>query len=164
MLVATPFAPYREAMVTLRFHSEDLVTTVTGPLSCRLLHLPATSDIMGKLRFAVRQGWGWTTPRAVLEALESLHVVPLPARCGFWAHGDGVAVEVVTRSQYAYWRRRKGPGRRMLAFQEEERGHRRAAPDIGPAAVAAVGIRAAGPPVGGQAMPAVDGSETWAHH
>lgn len=99
VLVATPFAPYREAMVTLRYNTEDLVTPVAQPLDCRLGHLPATSDLLGKLRFAVRHASGWTTPRDVLEALEALPLVPLPARCGFWADGDGVAVEVVTRGQ-----------------------------------------------------------------
>lgn len=99
VLVATPFAPYREAMVTLRYNTEDLVTAVAGPLDCSLRHMPATSDLLGKRRFAVRHAAGWTTPRDVLEALEALPIVPLPARCGFWADGDGVAVEVVTRGQ-----------------------------------------------------------------
>jgi CheY-like chemotaxis protein len=33
----------------------------------------------------------------VLEALEAVAAVPLPARCGFWAVADGVAVEVLVR-------------------------------------------------------------------
>lgn len=31
----------------------------------------------------------------MLEALEDVDDVPLPARCGFWAEGNGVVVEVV---------------------------------------------------------------------
>ena len=33
-------------------------------------------------------------PGSILEALEAVAAVPLPARCGFWAVGEGVAVEV----------------------------------------------------------------------
>jgi hypothetical protein len=40
---------------------------------------------------------GWVSARDVLEALEALDVVPLPARCGFWAAAGGMAVEVVVR-------------------------------------------------------------------
>jgi hypothetical protein len=41
----------------------------------------------------VRHDAGWTFPRQVLEALEALEAVPLPARCGFQAVPGGVAVE-----------------------------------------------------------------------
>lgn len=93
-LVLTPFAPYRESMVILRYNTEDLVQTLTAPCTCSLRHQPATGPLLGKARFAVRHQHGWTTPRMVLEALEGVTTLPLPARAGFWAQEDGVAVEV----------------------------------------------------------------------
>ncbi len=96
-LVLTALPPFRETMPILRCDSGDLVQTLTTPPTCALAHLPAVSNLLGKARLSVRHTSGWTTPRAVFEALEALDVVPLPARCGFWAHEDGVAVEVVTR-------------------------------------------------------------------
>lgn len=96
-IVATPFAPYRDATVVLRYDTQDVVRLLTGPLTCPLRHLPATSNLLGKLRLAARHDRGWTFPREVLEALESTDQVPLPARCGFWAVPGGVAVDVVVR-------------------------------------------------------------------
>ena len=104
-IVATPFPPYRETTLVLRYDTEDLVHAVAGPLTCRLHHLPATSDLLGKRRLAVRDENGWTTPRQVLEALEAVAAVPLPARCGFWAVPGGVAVEVLVRDQSSEVRR-----------------------------------------------------------
>jgi hypothetical protein len=54
----------------------------------------------------VRHAGGWTTPRDILEALEDIQEVPLPAHCGFWAVPEGVAVEVITRSDTAEARRK----------------------------------------------------------
>jgi hypothetical protein len=96
-MVVTPFAPFRETTILLRYDTEDLVEVLPEPLTCPLRHLPATSTVLGKRRLAVRHDSGWTTPRDVLEALESLDVVPLPARCGFWGVPGGVAVEVRVR-------------------------------------------------------------------
>jgi phenylacetate-coenzyme A ligase PaaK-like adenylate-forming protein len=96
-IVATPFRPYRDASVMLRYDSEDLVRPLASPLSCSMRNLPATSDVLGKLRLSVRHEAGWTFPREVVEALEANGAVPLPARCGFWAVPGGVAVEVVAR-------------------------------------------------------------------
>ena len=97
-LVATPFAPYRETTLLLRYNTEDVVRPLAMPLTCTLQNRAvATSDLLGKLRLAVRHDAGWTFPRDVLEALEAIDEVPLPARCGFWAVPGGVAVEVVTR-------------------------------------------------------------------
>ena len=103
VVVATPFGPYREASVVLRYATEDVARAVAGPLACPLRHLPATGDVLGKLRLAVRHGPGpdgWTFPRQVLEALEAAALadaVPLPARCGVWAVPGGVAVEALVR-------------------------------------------------------------------
>jgi phenylacetate-coenzyme A ligase PaaK-like adenylate-forming protein len=97
-IVVTPFAPYRETTLLLRYDTEDMVRLAPAPLKCDLRNLPATTDLLGKRRLSVRHDAGWTFPRDVLEALESLEEVPLPARCGFWAVRGGVAVEVVTRN------------------------------------------------------------------
>ena len=96
-MVATPFPPFRDASVVLRYDTQDVVRPVEPPLTCNMSRVPACSDIEGKLRLTVRHDDGLTTPRQVLEALEALACVPLPARCGFWADDGGVAVEVITR-------------------------------------------------------------------
>jgi phenylacetate-CoA ligase len=96
-IVATPFAPYRDATILLRYDTEDLVRVPADPPGCALHALPATSQLLGKRRLAVRHADGWVTPRDVLEALEALEAVPLPARCGFRAVPGGVAVEAVVR-------------------------------------------------------------------
>ncbi|HEX2027880.1 MAG TPA: AMP-binding protein [Nitriliruptorales bacterium] len=104
-VVATPLAPYRETTVLLRYNTEDVVRPLAGPLTCSLRALPATTNLLGKQRLSVRHDDGWTLVRDVVEALESLPVVVLPARFGFRAVGRGVAVEVVTRRQDAAVRR-----------------------------------------------------------
>jgi phenylacetate-CoA ligase len=96
-IVATPFAPYREASVVLRYDTEDVVQAIRGPLTCNLKHWPATSDLQGKLRLSVRGPDGWIHSRQIREALEAVEEVPLPARCGFWAVQEGVIVEVLVR-------------------------------------------------------------------
>jgi phenylacetate-coenzyme A ligase PaaK-like adenylate-forming protein len=93
-LVLTPFAPYREAVVLLRYDTQDLVRVLDQPCTCALRHLPATGHLLGKRRLSVRTAHGWVTPRPVLEAVEALDEIPLPARCSFWAEADGVAVAV----------------------------------------------------------------------
>ena len=104
-IVATPFAPYRQTTLLLRYDTEDLVRRFAAPPTCRLAHLPATGHLLGKRRLSVQHAHGWTTPRDVLEALEAVDDVPLPAHCGFWAVPGGVAVEVVTRSDTIETRR-----------------------------------------------------------
>jgi phenylacetate-CoA ligase len=114
-LVVTPFPPYRETTILLRYDTEDVVRPLEGPLTCELQNLQAITNLLGKLRFAVRHERGWTFPRDVLEALEGCEDVPLPARYGFWAVLEGVAVEVVAR--------RTGPGiRRTIETHLEEHG------------------------------------------
>lgn len=96
-IVATPFYPYRETTLLLRYETGDMARLPSGPLTCRLRHVPATGPLLGKHDLAVRHDGGWMPPRQIAEALEALDEVPLPARCGFWAVPGGVAVEVVTR-------------------------------------------------------------------
>ncbi len=104
-IVATPFPPFRETTILLRYDTQDVVRPVAGPLTCSLRNLPASTDILGKLGLSVQHEDGWTFPRDVLEALECVDDVPLPARCGFWAVPGGVAVEVVVRDDTASTRR-----------------------------------------------------------
>jgi acyl-CoA synthetase (AMP-forming)/AMP-acid ligase II len=94
-LVLTPFAPFRDSVVLLRYDTQDLVRQLAEPPTCSQRHLPGTSNLLGKKRLAVRHAASWTTPRDILEAIESIDALPLPARCGFWLEGKGVAVEVV---------------------------------------------------------------------
>jgi phenylacetate-CoA ligase len=96
-LVVTPFPPYRETTLLLRYDTQDVVRVLPSALACSLRHLPATSNILGKRSFAVQHEQGWTFPREVLEALEAVEEIALPARCGFWAVPGGVALEVQCR-------------------------------------------------------------------
>jgi phenylacetate-CoA ligase len=105
-IVATPFPPYRQTTLLLRYDTEDVVRPLADAPSCELRHLPATGHLLGKLRLAARHEHGWTFPRHVLEALEAVDDVPLPARCGFWAAPGGVAVEVLARTDSGESRRR----------------------------------------------------------
>ncbi len=105
-IVATPFFPYRETTLVLRYETGDMVRRLPEPLNCTLRHLPATSPLLGKRALSVRHEHGWTYPREVAEALEALEEVPLPARYGFWAVPGGVAVEVVTRADTSQVRRK----------------------------------------------------------
>lgn len=96
-LVLTPFPPFRQTTLLLRYDTQDMVYPLAGPLTCSLRHLPATSNMLGKRRLSVQHDCGWTYPRQVMEALEAVEAVPLPARFGFWAVPGGVAVEVMVR-------------------------------------------------------------------
>ncbi len=105
-IVATPFPPYRETTLVLRYDTGDVVRVPATPLTCSLRHQPATSPLLGKLSLSVRHEQGWTYPRQLAEALEALAAVPLPARYGCWAVSGGVAVEVVVRDDSPHARRR----------------------------------------------------------
>jgi phenylacetate-CoA ligase len=96
-IVATPFPPYRETTIVLRYDTGDVVRQIGEPLACSLRHIPATSQLLGKRSLSVRHERGWTFPREIAEAVEAVEAVPLPTRYGFWAVPGGVAVEVVAR-------------------------------------------------------------------
>jgi phenylacetate-coenzyme A ligase PaaK-like adenylate-forming protein len=99
VVVATPLPPFRETTMVLRYDTEDVVRTLDTPrLDCSLRRVPATTNLLGKARLSVRHDRGWTFVRDVLDALESVEQVVLPARYGFWAVPGGVAVEVVARA------------------------------------------------------------------
>lgn len=96
-LVATPFPPFRDTTLLLRYDTGDVVRRLPADPTCSLRHLPATGPVLGKRRLAVCHAGGWTYPRDVIEALEALDVVPLPARCGIIDGPGGIAVEALVR-------------------------------------------------------------------
>lgn len=96
-LVATPFPPYRETTLLVRYDTEDVVAPLSGPLDCELRNIPATTQVLGKRRLAVRHDGGRVFQRGILEALEGCPAVPLPARYSCRAAGAGVALDVVVR-------------------------------------------------------------------
>jgi hypothetical protein len=107
-LVVTPLSPYRETTVLLRYDTGDVVRVPAEPPACELSTMPATSPVLGKRALSVCHEDGWTFQRDVLEALEELDEVPLPARFGLWPAEDGVGVEVVVRDDEGHTRRRVG--------------------------------------------------------
>jgi phenylacetate-coenzyme A ligase PaaK-like adenylate-forming protein len=97
-LVLTPFPSFRETTLLLRYDTGDLVRPVSGPVVCELQSLPmATSHVEGKLAQAIRTDAGLACPRQILEALEALDVVPLPARYAARAVEGRLAIEVLVR-------------------------------------------------------------------
>lgn len=98
-IVATPFFPFRETTLLVRYDTGDLVRVLPEQPECSLRHLPSTSNLLGKLKHAIRLDDGrWVFARDVLEAVESVQAVPLPGRCRWEAAPGGVAVQVVVRA------------------------------------------------------------------
>src|SRR5207237_9354388 len=97
-LIVTPLPPFRDTTLLLRYDTQDLVRVIAEPPTCDLRWLPAVSRVLGKRSLSIRHENGWTFPRDVLEALEAIEDIPLPARCGIWQRDDGVGVEVVARN------------------------------------------------------------------
>ena len=96
-IVVTPFQPYRDTTLLLRYDTQDLVRPIAGRLSCNLRNVPATTTILGRRHLAARHDDGWTFPRDLVEALEAIDEIALPARYGFWTVPGGVAIEVAVR-------------------------------------------------------------------
>lgn len=95
-LVCTVLPPIRETTLVIRYDTQDMVRRIGSPLECESASTAASSPIMGKRKHSVHHPDGsWTFPRQVMEALDCLEVVPLPARFGFWGMEGGVAVDVV---------------------------------------------------------------------
>ncbi len=99
-IVSTPFRPFRETTLVLRYDTQDVVRVLGSPLTCNLKNLPAVSNVQGKLKLSMKHDGGWTFPRDIMEALEGEELedeVPLPARFSFQAVSGGVAIEAVIR-------------------------------------------------------------------
>ena len=79
-LVLTPFLPYREATVILRYDTGDMVRTLTEPCTCSLRHSPAVRTLLGKQRFCVR------TARHPRDSGEERCCA---LACALWAMGPG---------------------------------------------------------------------------
>lgn len=134
-IVATPFAPFREATVLLRYDTEDVVQAIERPLRCELRHLPAMSNILGRKRCSVHHDDGWVFPRDLFEVFDDVEQVPAPARFGFWAVPGGVGVEVMVRQVTTDVRRclndalqHKGVPVRQLRLVDDRRGLREPLP------------------------------------
>jgi phenylacetate-CoA ligase len=97
-IIATPFGPYRETTLLLRYDTQDIALALPDSPSCERAHLPGISKPVGRLPFSVQHEDGWTFQRQVLEAVEPFEQVPLPTRFGFWGVPGGVCVELVTRT------------------------------------------------------------------
>jgi phenylacetate-coenzyme A ligase PaaK-like adenylate-forming protein len=119
-IVSTPFWPYRETTLVIRYDTQDVVRVLDTPLTCRLKNLPAVSNVQGKLNLSVKHDGGWTFPRDIMEALESEELedeVPLPARFSFRAVPGGIAVDVMVRQEAD-----ETVARRTIQKALEERG------------------------------------------
>jgi phenylacetate-coenzyme A ligase PaaK-like adenylate-forming protein len=93
VLVATPFRPYRDTTLLLRYDIQDVARPGPEP--------GLTSPVLGKLAHCVRHADGWTCPRQVQEAVEAVEDTPLPARYSMRAVADGVGVELLVRENTA---------------------------------------------------------------
>ncbi|MET9143066.1 phenylacetate--CoA ligase family protein [Streptomyces sp. NPDC057197] len=89
VIVHTPYVPYRECTLLLRYATGDLVRLPAAAPGCALAHLPATSEILGR----------WTGPlsaavttRDLLDLIEAEPEVPLPARYALTEQADGGAL------------------------------------------------------------------------
>ncbi len=99
-IVSTPFRPFRETTLVIRYDTQDVVRVLDGSFNCSLKNLPAVSNVQGKLKLSVKHDGGWTFPRDIMEALEGEDLadeVPLPARFSFRAVPGGVGIEAVIR-------------------------------------------------------------------
>jgi phenylacetate-CoA ligase len=99
-LVATPFPPYRDTTLLLRYNTEDLVKALPHSLTCSLRNFPATSAVLGKLRLCYQTKEGnWIFQRTILEALEANLHIPLPARYAVQYTSEGVKLQIVTKQE-----------------------------------------------------------------
>lgn len=98
MVVATPYAPYRDCTMLLRYATGDLVRRHGTDLSCTLAHLPATSPILGRFSGPLSLR---VHSRQVLELLESEPGVPLPARYRVTGDADRPVLHVLVEKDTA---------------------------------------------------------------
>ncbi|MET9365045.1 phenylacetate--CoA ligase family protein [Streptomyces sp. NPDC006632] len=96
MIVHTPYVPYRECTLLLRYATGDLVRIPDADPGCELAHMPATSAVLGR----------WSGPRsaelptrALLDLIEAEPQVPLPARYTLTEEpGGGVHLHLLVRA------------------------------------------------------------------
>lgn len=96
MIVHTPYVPYRECTLLLRYATGDLVRIPDAEPGCELAHMPATSAVLGR----------WSGPRsaelptrALLDLIEAEPQVPLPARYTLTEEpGGGVHLHLLVRA------------------------------------------------------------------
>jgi len=96
-LVLTPFLPYRESSVLLRFDTGDMVRNLVNSCTCSLSQNPAASALLGKQRFCVHTEFGWFGPRDILQILEPNIAIPLPVRFSLFGTADGLRLEIAVR-------------------------------------------------------------------
>lgn len=94
VIVQTPYVPYRDCTLLLRYATGDLVRLPGGEAGCEMAHLPATSQILGR----------WSGPlsvavptRSVLNLLEAEPDIPLPARYALVEAPSGPRLHVLVR-------------------------------------------------------------------
>lgn len=109
MLVVTPFVPYRDCTLLLRYATGDLVRTLDAPAGCELAYAPGTSDILGRYSGPLSTA---VPTRAVLDLLDAEPDVPLPARFAVVDDPAGPLLHV--------WVRRRDAG--LTARLEERAG------------------------------------------
>ncbi|MEU3563292.1 phenylacetate--CoA ligase family protein [Kitasatospora sp. NPDC006786] len=85
-VVHTPYVPYRDCTLLLRYATGDLVRLPAEPPTCELAHLPATSEILGRWNGPLSRT---VTTREVLDLVEAEPEVPLPARHALTEGPDG---------------------------------------------------------------------------
>ncbi|MHA6757662.1 phenylacetate--CoA ligase family protein [Streptacidiphilus sp. PAMC 29251] len=76
-VVHTPYVPYRECTLLLRYATGDLVRLPAGPPGCELAHVPATSPVLGRWNGPMSTA---LTTKDLLDLIEAEPEVPLPAR------------------------------------------------------------------------------------
>ncbi|MFJ6574266.1 phenylacetate--CoA ligase family protein [Streptomyces sp. NPDC091292] len=94
IIVQTPYVPYRDCTLLLRYATGDLVELPETAPTCELAHLPATSPILGRWSGPLSR----TVPtRSVLNLLEAEPAVPLPARYALVEEARGPRLHVLVR-------------------------------------------------------------------
>jgi phenylacetate-coenzyme A ligase PaaK-like adenylate-forming protein len=79
MLVGTPFFPFRDTTLVLRYATGDVVRCLeASELQCELVALPAASQVLGKASFSVQTRMGRFFARDFQEVLDGERAVRLP--------------------------------------------------------------------------------------
>lgn len=95
IIVQTPYVPYRDCTLLLRYATGDLVEVPATTPACELAHLPATSPILGRWSGPLSR----TLPtRSLLNLLEAEPGIPLPARYALVEEARGPVLHVLVRT------------------------------------------------------------------